>query len=156
MTSSLRHWLSSGSLICKIFSFFTASFSPAIVVEGLRTEATCHVSPGTQFVRINWKRNGKLLRRTSLSYVSQKDGGDWTCQVAYNGGVVEATTSLQVNGECPFKKKTASRSKISSERVAHPPYPLVFQESPPLRITLQWCTLLSVPPSPCPASLLMV
>ncbi len=74
-------------------------------------EATCHVSPGTQFVRINWKQNGKLLRRTSLSNVSQKDGGDWTCQVAYNGGVVEATTSLQVKGECPFKKNPASSLK---------------------------------------------
>ncbi|XP_016419892.1 hemicentin-2-like [Sinocyclocheilus rhinocerous] len=75
-----------------------ASFSPAVVVEGLITEATCHVSPGTQSVQMNWKRNGKLTRTTSLSNVSEKDGGDWTCQVAYNGGVVEATTSLQVKG----------------------------------------------------------
>lgn len=118
-------------------------------------EATCQVSPGTQFVQINWKQNGKLLRKPGLSNVSQKDGGDWTCQVAYNGGVVEATTSLQVKGECPFKKNCFF-FKLMSERVAHPPYPLVFQESSPLRITLQWCTLLSVPPSPCPVSLLMV
>ncbi|KTG34952.1 hypothetical protein cypCar_00022045 [Cyprinus carpio] len=75
-----------------------ASFSPAVVVEGLRTDATCHVSSGTQSVRINWKRNGKLTRRKSFTSVSQKDGGDWTCQAAYNGGVVEATTSLQVKG----------------------------------------------------------
>ncbi len=64
-------------------------------------EAKCHVSPGTQIVQINWKQNGPLPRRTSVSNVSQKDGGNWTCQVAYNGVVVEATTSLQVKGERP-------------------------------------------------------
>lgn len=153
----LSHWLSSGSLIGNIFTFFAASFSPAVVVEGLRTDATCHVSSGTQSVRINWKRNGKLTRRKSFTSVSQKDGGDWTCQAAYNGGVVEATTSLQVKGKCLFKKQTnCFFFQITSARVAHPPYPLVFQESSPLRMTLQWCTLLSVPPSPYPASLLMV
>uniref|UniRef100_A0A672TCD5 Ig-like domain-containing protein n=1 Tax=Sinocyclocheilus grahami TaxID=75366 RepID=A0A672TCD5_SINGR len=75
-SSFLSHWLSSGSLIGNIFSFFTASFSPAIVVEGLITEANL----------------------TRLSDVSQRDAGHWTCRVAYNGGVVEATTSLQVKG----------------------------------------------------------
>ncbi|XP_016087653.1 lymphocyte activation gene 3 protein-like [Sinocyclocheilus grahami] len=75
-----------------------ASFSPAIVVEGLITEAKCDISPGTHFVSINWKQNGIFTSRTRLSDVSQRDAGHWTCRVAYNGGVVEATTSLQVKG----------------------------------------------------------
>ncbi|XP_043117680.1 protein borderless-like [Puntigrus tetrazona] len=75
-----------------------ASFSPAVVVEGLRTEAVCHVSPGTKSVKINWKQNGAKISRFSLSKVSQKDEGDWTCQVSYTGGAVESTTSLQVKG----------------------------------------------------------
>lgn len=85
-----------------MFSFFTASFSPAIVVEGSRTEAMCDVSPGTKSVKVNWKRNGKVIRRASLSSVSQRDAGNWTCQVSHNGVVVEATISLQVKGECSF------------------------------------------------------
>lgn len=84
-----------------MFSFFTASFSPAIVVEGSRTEAKCDVSPGTKSVKVNWKRNGEFIR-TSLSNVSQRDAGNWTCQVSHNGVVVEATASLQVKGECSF------------------------------------------------------
>ncbi|XP_016328781.1 T-cell surface glycoprotein CD4-like [Sinocyclocheilus anshuiensis] len=75
-----------------------ASFSPAIVVEGLITEAKCDINPGTQFVSINWKQNGIFTSRTRLSDVSQRDAGHWTCRVAYKGGVVEATTSLQVKG----------------------------------------------------------
>lgn len=82
-------------------------------------EAKCHVSPGTQIVQINWKRNGPLPRRTSLSHVSQKDGGDWTCQVAYNGGVVEATTSLQVKGERALKKKASSSNLHLQELLIH-------------------------------------
>ncbi|XP_048009639.1 basement membrane-specific heparan sulfate proteoglycan core protein-like [Megalobrama amblycephala] len=75
-----------------------ASFSPAIVVEGSRTEAMCDVSPGTKSAKVNWKRNGEFIRRTSLSSVSQRDAGNWTCQVSHNGVVVEATVSLQVKG----------------------------------------------------------
>ncbi|XP_026084810.1 lymphocyte activation gene 3 protein [Carassius auratus] len=75
-----------------------ASFSSAMVVEGTRTDLKCDVSPRTQFVTINWKHNGMFTSRTSLSSVSQRDAGNWTCQATYNGVVVEATTSLQVKG----------------------------------------------------------
>ncbi|RXN33386.1 lymphocyte activation gene 3 protein-like [Labeo rohita] len=78
-----------------------ASLSPAVVVEGSRIEATCHVSPGTQSIKFNWKRNGSSasrMSRASISSVSQRDAGTWTCQVSYNGRVVEATTSLEVKG----------------------------------------------------------
>lgn len=72
------------------------------MVEGSRTEAMCDVSPGTKSVKVDWKRNGKFIRGTSLSSVSQRDAGNWTCQVTHDGVVVEATVSLQVKGECLF------------------------------------------------------
>uniref|UniRef100_A0A8C2FGU6 Ig-like domain-containing protein n=1 Tax=Cyprinus carpio TaxID=7962 RepID=A0A8C2FGU6_CYPCA len=97
-SSLLSHWLSSGSLIGNIFSFFTASFSPDVVVEGSRTNAKCDISAGTRIVTINWKQNGMFTSTARLSNVSQRDAGNWTCRVAYDGGVVEATASLQVKG----------------------------------------------------------
>ncbi|KAK7157382.1 hypothetical protein R3I93_008766 [Phoxinus phoxinus] len=75
-----------------------ASFSPAVVVEGSRTEPMCDVNPTTPFVRVTWKRNGHFTSRTSLSNVSQRDAGIWTCQVTNNIVVVEATADLQVKG----------------------------------------------------------
>ncbi|XP_056090843.1 T-cell surface glycoprotein CD4-like [Rhinichthys klamathensis goyatoka] len=75
-----------------------ASFSPAVVVEGSRTEAMCDVSPKTPFVSVTCKRNGHFISRTSLSNVSQRDAGIWTCQVSHRGLVVEATADLQVKG----------------------------------------------------------
>lgn len=72
------------------------------MVEGSSTEAMCDVSPTTPFVRVNWKRNGHFISRTSLSSVSQRDAGIWTCQVSRNGVAVEATADLQVKGECLF------------------------------------------------------
>ncbi|CAM4698318.1 unnamed protein product [Leuciscus chuanchicus] len=75
-----------------------ASFSPAVVVEGSSTEAMCDVSPTTSFVRVNWKRNGHFISTTSLSNVSQRDAGIWTCQVSRKGVEVEATADLQVKG----------------------------------------------------------
>lgn len=75
-----------------------ASFSPDVVVEGSRTNAKCDISGGTKFVTINWKQNGMFTSTARLSNVSQRDAGNWTCRVAYDGGVVEATASLQVKG----------------------------------------------------------
>ncbi|XP_077065113.1 T-cell surface glycoprotein CD4 [Siphateles boraxobius] len=74
------------------------SFSPAVVVEGSRTEAMCDVSPTTPFVRVTWKRNGHLISKTGFSNVSQRDAGIWTCQVSYKGVVGEANADLQVKG----------------------------------------------------------
>ncbi|KAK2903320.1 hypothetical protein QQF64_009743 [Cirrhinus molitorella] len=74
------------------------SLSPAVVVEGSRMEAVCDVSPGTQSVKMNWKRNSKSPSRVSIYRASQRDAGIWTCQVPYNGRVVEATASLEVKG----------------------------------------------------------
>ncbi|XP_067305873.1 T-cell surface glycoprotein CD4-like [Pseudorasbora parva] len=75
-----------------------ASFHPAVVVEGSRTEAKCEVSPGPSSMRVNWKRNGQFISRSSLSNVSQRDAANWTCQVSLNGVEVEAAASLHVKG----------------------------------------------------------
>ncbi|XP_056331816.1 uncharacterized protein LOC130243610 [Danio aesculapii] len=75
-----------------------ASISPSIVVEGLRMEAMCHVSPETPHISIKWKQNGKFINSPIISSVSQRDAGKWTCQVSYNNMRMEATTTLQVRG----------------------------------------------------------
>lgn len=74
-----------------------ASFSPAVVVEGSKTEAMCDISPTTPFARVTWKRNHSIST-SSLSNVSQRDAGIWTCHVSHKGVVVEATADLQVKG----------------------------------------------------------
>lgn len=95
-------------LLYFFLSFFTASISPSIVVEGLKMEAKCHVSPNTPHIRIKWKQNGKFIDSSIISNVSQRDAGKWTCQVSYNNMVVEATTTLQVRGKCSFYKAASS------------------------------------------------
>lgn len=75
-----------------------ASISPSIVFEGLRIEAMCHVKPETSDISIKWKQNGEFINSAIISTVSQRDAGQWTCQVSYNNMKVEATTTLQVRG----------------------------------------------------------
>ncbi|XP_073703953.1 lymphocyte activation gene 3 protein-like [Garra rufa] len=78
-----------------------ASLSPAVVIEGSSLEAVCHINPEMRSVKMNWKRNGisaSITSKARISRVSQKDAGTWTCQVEYNGKVVEAATSLEVKG----------------------------------------------------------
>ncbi|XP_026140070.1 lymphocyte activation gene 3 protein [Carassius auratus] len=125
------------------------SFSPAVVVEGLGMEAACQVSPGTQSVQINWKRDGKLTWRSNISNVSQKDGGDWTCQVTYNGGVVEATASLQVKGIVTPQNDSVVYAAVGSSI----PLPCVFTDGLiPSTATWNRTSTTSYSPLPLPES----
>ncbi|XP_051575889.1 uncharacterized protein LOC127453509 [Myxocyprinus asiaticus] len=76
------------------------SFSPAIVVEGSVVEVTCRISPEPGFgsQQVSKNLNGESTSKKVLYNVSQRNAGNWTCQVSYKGVSGEATASLQVKG----------------------------------------------------------
>ncbi|KAA0703019.1 hypothetical protein E1301_Tti010873 [Triplophysa tibetana] len=74
------------------------SFSPPVVIEGLRLDTKCVISPKPQIKKLQWELNGKATGNTVLYRVSQSDSGNWTCRVSYNNVVGKATAFLQVRG----------------------------------------------------------
>lgn len=76
-------------------------FSPALVVEGSKTEISCKINPQPEF-RIRWRLNGKATDRKVLYEATQRDSGNWTCQASYNNVVGKTTKYLQVKGEDSF------------------------------------------------------
>ncbi|XP_065126181.2 uncharacterized protein [Paramisgurnus dabryanus] len=72
-------------------------FSPALVVEGSRTEITCKINPQPEF-QIRFRLNGSVTYRKVLYEATQRDSGNWTCQVSYNDVVGKATKYLEVKG----------------------------------------------------------
>ncbi|KAM9489272.1 lymphocyte activation gene 3 protein [Clarias gariepinus] len=80
------------------------SFTPAVVFEGDQLILSCTVSPQSQRIIRKWELNGsptpiqRAMPTYTISKVSQKDAGTWSCLIVQQERNVNASISVQVKG----------------------------------------------------------